>query len=149
MRVILLKDHRHLGRRGEEVDVKPGFGRNFLLPQGLALLSSDANRKYFDEQRDKIEAEHARERDQAQAIADKLEGLRLEIAKKAGETETLYGSVTATEVAERLEEKIGIEVDRRRIDLEGGIKTLGEHEVRILLHSEVTAVVTVVVVPEE
>ena len=149
MRVILLKDHRHLGRRGEEVEVKPGFGRNFLLPQGLALLASDANRKFFDQQRDKIEAEHVRERDEAQAIADKLQGQRLEIAKKAGETATLYGSVTASDVAELLEQKLGVEVDRRRIDLEGGIKTLGEHEVRIHLHSEVTALVTVVVVPEE
>ena len=148
MKIILLKDHRHLGRRGEEVDVKPGYGRNFLLPHGLALVASDANRRYFEEQREKIEAQHVEERDEAQAIADKLAGLRLEIAKKAGETETLYGSVTATEVADALEAK-GIEVDRRRIDLEGGIKTLGEHEVRILLHSEVTAEITVVVVPEE
>jgi len=148
MKIILLKDHRHLGRRGEEVDVKPGYGRNFLLPQGLALVASDANRRYFEEQREKIEAIHVEERDEAQEIADKLAGMRLEIAKKAGETETLYGSVTATEVAEALEAQ-GIEVDRRRIDLEGGIKTLGEHEVRILLHSEVTAEITVVVVPEE
>jgi len=148
MKIILLKDHRHLGRRGEEVDVKPGYGRNFLLPHGLALVASDANRRYFEEQREKIEAQHVEERDEAQAIADKLAGLRLEIAKKAGETETLYGSVTATEVADALEAQ-GIEVDRRRIDLEGGIKTLGEHEVRILLHSEVTAEITVVVVPEE
>jgi len=148
MKIILLKDHRHLGRRGEEVDVKPGYGRNFLLPHGLALVASDANRRYFEEQREKIEAVHVEERDAAQEVAEKLAGLRLEIAKKAGETETLYGSVTATEVADALEAK-GIEVDRRRIDLEGGIKTLGEHEVRILLHSEVTAEITVVVVPEE
>jgi len=148
MKIILLKDHRHLGRRGEEVDVKPGYGRNFLLPHGLALVASDANRRYFEEQREKIEAIHVEERDAAQEVAEKLAGLRLEIAKKAGETETLYGSVTATEVADALEAK-GIEVDRRRIDLEGGIKTLGEHEVRILLHSEVTAEITVVVVPEE
>lgn len=148
MKIILLKDHRHLGQRGQEVDVKPGYGRNFLLPHGLAMLANDANRRYFDEQREKIEAVHVKERDEAQEIADKLAGLRLEIAKKAGETETLYGSVTATEVADALEAQ-GIEVDRRRIDLEGGIKTLGEHEVRILLHSEVTAEITVVVVPEE
>lgn len=148
MKIILLKDHRHLGRRGEEVDVKPGYGRNFLLPHGLALVASDANRRYFEEQREKIEAIHVEERDAAQEVAEKLAGLRLEIAKKAGETETLYGSVTATEVADALEAE-GIEVDRRRIDLEGGIKTLGEHEVRILLHSEVTAEITVVVVPEE
>jgi large subunit ribosomal protein L9 len=148
MKVILLKDHRHLGQRGQEVDVKPGYGRNFLLPQGLALLANDANRKYFGEMRAKIEAQHIRERDQAQAVADQLDGLRLEIAKRAGETGTLFGSVTATDVAEELEKK-DIEVDRRRIDLEGGIKTIGDHEVRILLHSEVTVAITVTVVPEE
>jgi large subunit ribosomal protein L9 len=148
MRVILLKDHRHLGQRGDEVDVKPGYGRNFLLPQGLALISTDANRKYFQEMRQKIEAQHIRERDQAQAVADQLDGLRLEVAKRAGETGTLFGSVTATDVADELEKK-GIEVDRRRIDLEGGIKTIGDHEVRILLHSEVTSAITVTVVPEE
>ncbi len=148
MRVILLKDQRHLGRRGEEVEVKDGFGRNFLLPQGAALLATDANRKYFEEQREKIEAMHVAEREEAQQVADTLSGLTLEIAKKAGETETLYGSVTATEIADLLESK-GVGIDRRRIDLEGGIKTLGEHEVRIHLHSEVVAAITVHVVAEE
>jgi len=148
MRVILLKDHRHLGRRGDEVEVKPGFGRNFLLPQGLALLANDANRKHFEAMRAKIEALHVQERDEAQAIADQLEGTRLEVVKKAGETGTLFGSVTATEIADELEKK-GIEVDRRRIDLEGGIKTIGDHEVRILLHSEVTVEIMVTVLPEE
>ncbi len=148
MRVILLKDHRHLGRRGDEVEVKPGFGRNFLLPQGLALLANDANRKHFEAMRAKIEALHVQERDEAQTIADQLEGTRLEVVKKAGETGTLFGSVTATEIADELAKK-GIEVDRRRIDLEGGIKTIGDHEVRILLHSEVTVEIMVTVLPEE
>jgi large subunit ribosomal protein L9 len=148
MRVILLKDHRHLGRRGDEVEVKPGFGRNYLLPQGLALLANDANRKHFEAMRAKIEALHVQERDEAQAIADQLQGTRLEVVKKAGETGTLFGSVTATEIADELEKK-GIEVDRRRIDLEGGIKTIGDHEVRILLHSEVTVEIMVTVLPEE
>ena len=148
MRVILLKDHRHLGQRGDEVDVKPGYGRNFLLPQGLALTANEANRKQFEEMRSKIEAVHVQEREEAQAIAEKLEGTRLEITKKAGETGTLFGSVTATEIADELGKK-GIEVDRRRIDLEGGIKTIGDHEVRILLHSEVTVEIMVTVLPEE
>lgn len=148
MRVILLKDQRHLGRRGDEVEVKDGFGRNFLVPQGIALAANDANRKYFDQQRAKIEAEHVRERDEALAIAEKLANLRLEIAKKAGEGGTLYGSVTATELASELAAK-GVTVDRRRIDLEGGIKSIGDHEVRIHLHSEVVAPITVTVLPEE
>jgi large subunit ribosomal protein L9 len=148
MRVILLKDQRHLGRRGDEVEVKDGFGRNYLVPQGIALISSEGNRKYFEQQREKIEAVHVRERDEALGLAAKLADLRLEVTKKAGEGGTLYGSVTATDVAEELAAK-GVQVDRRRIDLEGGIKSIGDHEVRIHLHSEVVAAITVTVLPEE
>lgn len=148
MRVILLKDQRHLGRRGEEVEVKDGFGRNYLVPQGIALVSTEGNRKYFEQQRTRIEAEHVKERDEALAVAEKLANLRLEIVKKAGEGGTLYGSVTATEIAEELAER-GVDVDRRRIDLEGGIKSIGDHEVRIHLHSEVVAEIMVTVLPEE
>jgi large subunit ribosomal protein L9 len=148
MRVILLSDQRHLGRRGEVVEVKPGYGRNFLVPQGFALEATPGNLKFFDQQRAKIDARHAKERDAAAEIAAKLGGLRLEIPKRVGETETLYGSVTAGDVAELLEKK-GFTVDRRRIDLEGGIKTLGDHSVRVELHPEVVAEVTVTVVREE
>ncbi len=148
MKVILLSDQRHLGKRGEEVEVKPGHGRNFLVPQGLALEATHANRKYFEAQRAKIDARHAKEKDAAAEIAAKLAGLKLEIAKRVGETETLYGSVTAGDIAELLGKK-GFAVDRRRIDLEGGIKTLGDHSVRIDLHPEVLAQVTVSVVREE
>lgn len=148
MRVILLSDQRHLGKRGEVVDVKPGYGRNFLVPQGLALEATHANVKFFEQQRTKIDAQHAKERDAAAAIAKTMEGLRVDIAKRVGETGTLYGSVTAGDVAEVLEKK-GFVVDRRRIDLEGGIKTLGDHPVRIELHPEVIAEVTVAVVAEE
>ncbi len=148
MRVILLSDQRHLGKRGEVVDVKPGFGRNYLVPQGIALEASKANIKYFEQQRTKIDAEHAKERDAAAEIASRLSGLRLEVPKRVGETGTLYGSVTAGDVAELLEKK-GFTVDRRRIDLEGGVKSLGDHSVRIELHPEVVAEVTVSVVAEE
>lgn len=148
MKVILLSDQRHLGRRGETVEVKPGYGRNYLLPQGLALEATPGNQKLFEQQRRKIDAAHAKERDSAQAIADRMAGLQITIPKRVGETGTLYGSVTAGDVAEALEAK-GYTVDRRRIDLEGGIKTLGDHPVRVELHSEVTAEITVSVVPEE
>jgi large subunit ribosomal protein L9 len=148
VRVILLNDQRHLGRRGEVVDVKPGYGRNFLLPQGLALEATNANVKLFEHQRAKIDARHTKEREGAQEVANRMKDLRLEIPKRVGETDTLYGSVTAGDVAELLEKK-GFPVDRRRIDLEGGIKTLGDHQVRVELHPEVVAEVTVSVVREE
>lgn len=148
MRVILLNDQRHLGRRGEVVDVKPGHGRNYLLPQGLALEASPANIKLFEHQRTKIDARHAKEREAAQEIANRMADLRLEIPKRVGETDTLYGSVTAGDIADLLEKK-GFTVDRRRIDLEGGIKALGDHPVRVELHPDVIANVTVSVVKEE
>lgn len=148
MKVILLSDQRHLGKRGEILDVKPGYGRNYLLPQGLALEATEGNIKSFEQQRAKIDARHAKERDAAQEIANKMAGVQITIPKRVGETDTLYGSVTASDVAEALEAK-GFTVDRRRIDLEGGIKTLGDHTVRVEVHSEVVAEITVSVVREE
>lgn len=148
MRVILMHDVLHTGKRGDIVNVKPGYARNYLVPQGLALEATGGNLKYFAQQKTKIDARHAKEREAAAEVAAQLAGVRLRIAKRVGETETLYGSVTATEVALLLEEK-GISVDRRRIDLEGGIKTLGEHPVRIELHPDVVAEVTVTVEAEE
>ena len=148
MKVILLSDQRHLGKRGEILDVKPGYGRNFLLPQGLALEATEGNIKSFEQQRAKIDARHAKERDAAQEIANKIAGVQITIPKRVGETDTLYGSVTASDVAEALEAK-GFTVDRRRLDLGGGIKTLGDHTVRVEVHTDVVAEITVSVVREE
>lgn len=148
MQVILMQDVLHTGRRGDIITVKPGHARNFLIPRGLALEATPGNQRYFDEQRKKIDARHAKEREAAERIGADIAGVRLKVAKRVGETETLYGSVTATEVHLLLQEK-GITVDKRRIDLEGGIKTLGDHQVRIELHPEVVAEVTVTVDPEE
>ena len=148
MLVILMQDVLHTGQRGDVVDVKPGLARNYLIPQGLALEATPGNQKYFEQQKKKIDARHAKDRDAAAEIAAELAGVRLEIGKRVGESETLYGSVTAFEIAERLTAK-GFEIDRRRIDLEGGIKTLGDHAVRVELHPEVVAEVLVTVVAEE
>ena len=147
MKVILLSDLRQRGRRGAIIEVKPGFARNFLLPQGIALPATPGNIKYFDQQKKKIDARHDEARDAAAAIAAKLAGLRLTIAKRVADSATLYGSVTASEIAHALE-AAGFEIDRRRIDLEGGIKTIGEHRVRIELHSEVVAEVLIDVTAE-
>jgi large subunit ribosomal protein L9 len=146
--IILLSDQRHLGKRGQLVDVKPGYARNFLLPQGFALPATKANVKLFEQQRSKIDARHAQEKAEAETFAARLQGLSLRIAKRVGETGTLYGSVSAGDVAEALTQQ-GVTIDRRQIDLEGGIKTLGDHPVRIELHPEVVAEVTVSVVAEE
>jgi large subunit ribosomal protein L9 len=148
VKVILLSDQRNLGKRGETVEVKPGYGRNYLLPQGIALEATPSNVKVFAQQRKKIDALHAKERDAAQAIANQMAGVQISIPKRVGETGTLYGSVTAGDVAEALEAK-GFKVDRRRIDLGDDMKSLGDHTVRVELHSEVVAEVTVSVVAEE
>lgn len=148
MRVILLSDVKHWGRRGEEVEVRQGFARNYLIPQGMALESNDANRSLFEQQRKKIELKAAHEREAALEIAGEITGVKLTIAKRAGATETLYGSVTSSEVAEALEAK-GITIDRRRIDLGAGIKTLGEHKVAISLHTDVEVELDLTVTAEE
>ena len=138
MQVILMQDMRHAGKRGDIINVKPGYARNYLFPRGIALEATPGNVRYFQEQRKKIDARHEREVEAAQEVANDLGKLRLEIRKRVGESETLYGSVTATEVAELLAAQ-GAKVDRRRIDLEGGIKTLGEHTIRVEVHPEVVA----------
>lgn len=148
MEVILMTDIRTLGTRGEVVDVKPGYARNYLLPQGMALEANEANRRHFEKMKAQIDARLAAEREAAEEIAEELAKIRVEITKKVGETETLYGSVTATEIGDELEKK-GITVDRRKIDLEGGIKSVGDHHVRIFLHPEVQAEIVVTVIPEE
>ncbi len=150
MEIILLEDVRRLGKRGEVVNVKPGFARNFLLPRGAALEANRANMAFFEQQRKKIDARHAKKRDAAAEVAAAIAAIKISIAKRVGEKETLYGSVTSAEVAEAMERK-GVTIDKRRIDLgEGhGLKTLGEHTVTIDLHPEVTAEIVVSVVPEE
>ena len=148
MEVILLQDMRGIGRRGEVVNVKPGFARNYLIPKGRGLTATAANLKFYQEQKQKIDLSHTQARDEAAARAAELAGLKITIAKRVGDSETLYGSVTAADVVEALAEK-GVSVDKRRLTFEGGIKTLGDHVVHIDLHPEVIAEVQVAVVAEE
>jgi len=148
MKVILMSDLRHRGRRGQVVEVRPGYARNYLFPQGLAREATPGNIKLFEQERKKIDVKHAAERQAAAEIAAAIAGVRLTLRKRAMETGSLYGSVTATEVAEALAAQ-GIEVDRRQVDLAGGIKSLGDHLVRIDLHSEVIAELAVAVEAEE
>lgn len=148
MQVILLQDVRHKGERGDVIDVKPGYARNYLLPQGIAMEATPGNLQYFQQLKKKIDAKHLKAREAAEKAAEGINGLVLTVKKRVDELGHLYGSVTATEVADELEAK-GVEIDRRRIDLEGGIKTLGDHPVRVELHAEVTAEFTVTVEAEE
>lgn len=130
------------------VEVKPGYARNFLLPQGLALEATAGNLKVFEHERKKIEARHAAERQSAAEVAARIAGVKIALRKRATETGALYGSVTASEIVEALARN-GVEIDRRQVDLAGGIKSVGDHVARIDLHSEVVAEVAVTVEAEE
>lgn len=148
MRVILLQDVVHQGMRGDEIEVKPGYARNYLIPQGLALESTKANRNYFDQIKKKVEVQNRREREAAEERAKQFEGVEVTLLRRVSEGQELYGAVTAAEIVDALEEK-DIEVDRKVIDLEGGITEIGEHQVRLMLHPDVIPEITVKVEVEE
>jgi large subunit ribosomal protein L9 len=145
--VILREDVKSLGRAGELVRVKPGYARNFLLPKGLAYEATEGNKKRVEAEARARQARQAQERSEAEALAAQLAGLTLTLARKAGEGDRLFGSITAHDLAEALAAK-GIAVDRRKIELEHPIKTLGTHTVAIRLHHDVQAALAVTVVAE-
>jgi large subunit ribosomal protein L9 len=144
MEVILREDVESLGRRGEVVKVKGGYGRNYLLPQGLAMPVTEANRSLIARERKAYEARMAKEKVECEGLAERLGSLRFIAPRKVGESDLLYGSVTSSDLAEFLAEK-GIEIDKRKIQLEEPIKRLGDYEVKIKLHPEVVATVKVTV----
>jgi len=145
MRVILLTDVDRLGVAGQEVAVAAGYGRNFLLPQRLAVPASGGNLKALRALQSQARRREGRQREQAEELARKVGGARCAIARRAGEQEKLYGSVTTQDIAEALAAQ-GIVVDRKRILLEEPIKVLGDYAVSIRLHPEVTAQAQVSVV---
>lgn len=147
MKIILRADVENLGRLGDVVTVKPGYGRNYLLPQGLAMLVTPGNLKAFELERKKLQARMDALRSAADELAGKIEGLVLTIPMRVGDNDKLYGSVTTGIIGDALARQ-GIEVDRRRILLEHAIRTLGEHPVRVRLHADVIASMTVKVVSE-
>ncbi len=138
VKLVLREDVPKLGHAGEVVSVKPGYARNFLLPQGKAALASEARVKELEHHKRLIAEKVARDLKDLGAARDRLEQLELEVEAQAGEEGRLFGSVTAAQVAELIGEK-GIEIDRRKIDLAEPIKEVGEHSVPIRLHREVIA----------
>jgi len=145
---VILREHvDHLGRRGDLVKVADGYARNYLLPRKLALLATDGNRKQIERERAKFEIKELEEQKSAQAVADRMANVEIEISRKVGETEALYGSVTSADVAEALAAK-GFEMDRRKLHLPDPIKRLGEYEVPVRLHRDVTVKLKVRVVAD-
>ena len=144
--VILLERIERLGQMGDVVRVKPGFARNFLLPQKKALRATKDNLKSFEERKAHLVAENLQRREEAQKVAGKMTDVRIGIVRQAGESGQLYGSVSARDIAESLEEG-GYKVGRGQVIIDRPIKTTGVHSVRVTLHPEVQITVTVSVAP--
>jgi len=142
MELILRKTVDNLGEEGDVVNVKPGFGRNYLLPQGIAVLANPGNMAVLEKERAAIEARKTSMRAEAEGIAKKVSGTTIVIEQRAGEDDKLFGSVTSADIAEKLA-SLGIKIDRKKIVLDEPIKTLGEYMVKIKIAYQVIAEVKV------
>jgi large subunit ribosomal protein L9 len=148
MKVVLREDLENVGLMGEVVNVAGGYARNYLVPKGLAVAATAANLKLVAHQQSRSEARHSKERAEMEMLAQRITATHLELAHRAGDSDTIYGAVTAAEIAFALEEA-GIHVDHRRIQLEKPIKMLGAYTIPVRLHAEVTAQITVNVVRDD
>ena len=148
MEVILKEDVSKLGSRGEVVKVAEGYGRNYLIPKKLAIEATAANRAVIEQMKASAVRRSAREKNDAQALAQQVEAVTLSFTRKSGERDQLFGSVTSADIAHALEHK-GVPIDRRKIQLDEPLKHVGEFNVPVKLHKDVTAEVTVTVVREE
>jgi large subunit ribosomal protein L9 len=147
MKLILREDVEHLGKGGELVDVKPGYGRNYLLPRGLAVAANPKNVRDLEHQKKIAEAKAAKLKASAEAVAKRLADTPVTLKRKVGEQDKLYGSVTALDIVEALAVR-GLQLERRTIDLPEPLKTLGDFEVPVKLHREVIGKAKVKVEPE-
>jgi large subunit ribosomal protein L9 len=147
MEVILREHVDNLGRRGDVVKVTPGYARNFLLPRKLALAVTENNKRQIDREKKLAEARDMEEKSAAEAVAARLAPLDVEIARRVGESNTLYGSVTSADIAQALLAK-GFEIDKRKIVLHDPLKAIGETTVPVKIHRDVTAQIKVKVVAE-
>jgi large subunit ribosomal protein L9 len=147
MEVILREHVENLGRRGEVVKVAPGYARNYLLPRKLALAVNANNRRQIERERAAAEARDAEERMQAEALGQRVTQTEVEIARRVGENDALYGSVTSADIAQALQAK-GFEIDKRKIALPDPLKAIGDTSVPVKIHRDVTAHVKVRVVAD-
>ena len=141
MEIILLERIEKLGQMGEVVKVKPGFARNYLLPQKKALRATKANLEQFQDRKAQLEAENLERKGEAEKVAEKLDGLSVIVIRQAGEAGQLYGSVTNRDISDAVSEA-GFTIDRKQVSLNAVIKNLGMHTVKVVLHPEVSVEVT-------
>ena len=148
MEVILKEDVTNLGHRGDVVKVAEGYGRNYLLPKKLAMEATAANEAVIDQMKSSAVRRSAKEKSEAEALLAQLNSVALSFARKVGENEHLFGSVTSADIAQQLEQK-GFNIDRRKVQLDEPLKSLGEFHVPVKLHREVTAHIAVTVKAED
>ncbi len=148
MKIILKEDVENLGEAGEVVEVADGYGRNYLIPQGMAEMATEGKVQQIKERQRAIRKQKAEEREEAEKMAEQLAEETFTISVRAGEQDRLFGSVTTQDIEETLSEA-GYEIDRRNVELEDNIKELGEYDVPIKLYKDVKGVVTINVVPEK
>lgn len=146
MKVILTKDLDNLGRAGALVEVKPGYGRNYLLPRNLAVLATAKNIRQLDHQKAGILSRAAKDKQNMSAMAQKLSAVEVKLTRKVGEQNKLFGSVTSKDIHEQLVNQ-GYQVERKQIHLPEPLKEVGTHEVEVKLHAEVSAKVKVTIAP--
>ena len=148
MEVILLQDVDKLGLKNDLVKVKPGYGRNYLIPQGLAMVANDSNRKLWDE----FQKQAARREDklmkELQTVIDKLKNNTVRVGAKAGTSEKLFGSITTLQVADAIKSQLGVSIDRKKIDLPEDVKTLGTYTANVHLHKDVDVELSIEVFAE-
>lgn len=149
MKVVLRDDLDNLGKKGDIVDVADGYARNFLMPRGLAIAASKGAVKQAETMQRARAAKEARDREGAEQLAARLAAQPVHIAARAGEAGKLFGSVTATDVAAAVESQLGVELDRRKLDLAEPLRELGPHTITFRLHPEVEATFDVVIEAEE
>jgi large subunit ribosomal protein L9 len=142
MKVILQKDMKNLGKIGDVVKVKDGYGRNYLLPRGIAIIADEKNQRVLAHQKRVAQSLAAKELAKAQELADKIKENALSFKMESGDGGKLFGSVTTRDIAEVLAEK-GIEIDRRKISLEAPLKEIGRHEIEVSLTREVNATIVI------
>lgn len=138
MKVLLKQDVAKIGKKGELLEVKEGYARNFLIPNGLAVEATGGTLKQLDEEKKAVERRKAKEKEEAQALAARIKGLTVTLKHKAGEEGRLFGSITSAEVSEALKQK-GFEIDKKQVVVDDPIRLVGKYEVKVKLHHEVTA----------
>ncbi len=147
MKIVLKEDVHKLGKRGETLNVADGYARNYLLPKGLALVANSHNLRLLELEKKKIVAKEIKERAEAEVLAARLENISLTVVKKVGENDILYGSVTTAEISDLLKNE-GIEIDKKKIELDEAIKTTGIFTIPIKIYKDISAEIKLWIVKE-